>query len=128
MKNARELVKEKEQREAREFLLTFLKPNSTIYTACFRVAESGMSRNIGVYAVKDSEIICLDFYVEKLCGYMRAENDNGVKVSGCGMDMGFAIVYDLGSKLWPIGTPKPHGTRNGNPDSDGGYALKHKWM
>ena len=22
----------------------------------------------------------------------------------------------------------PHGTRNGEPDSTGGYALKHRWL
>jgi hypothetical protein len=40
------------------------------------------------------------------------------------MDMGFDLVYSLGSALWPNGTDTPHGTRNGEPDSDGGYALK----
>lgn len=51
----------------------------------------------------------------------------GIKVGGCGMDMGFHIVYGLGSTLWPKGTPRPHGTRNGEPDRDGGYALNHEW-
>lgn len=23
---------------------------------------------------------------------------------------------------------EPHGRRNGDPDSDGGYALKHRWL
>lgn len=52
----------------------------------------------------------------------------GIKISGCGQDMGFALVYSLGSTLWPKGTPKPHGTRNGEPDTAGGYALKHSWL
>jgi hypothetical protein len=52
----------------------------------------------------------------------------GIKIGGCGMDMGFALVYNLGSTIWPKGTPKPHGRRNGEPDSDGGYALKHVWL
>lgn len=52
----------------------------------------------------------------------------GIKIGGCGMDMGFALVYDLGATLWPKGTPKPHGKRNGEPDSEGGYALKHSWL
>jgi hypothetical protein len=30
--------------------------------------------------------------------------------------------------LWPNGTDTPHGTRNGEPDTNGGYALKHRWM
>lgn len=44
------------------------------------------------------------------------------------MDMGFHVVYALGSALWPDGTPAPHGTRNGEPDTAGGYALKHEWL
>ena len=49
-------------------------------------------------------------------------------VARSGMDMGFAVVYDLGLSLWPAGTPAPHGTRNGEPDANGGYALKHSWL
>lgn len=52
----------------------------------------------------------------------------GIKVGGCGMDMGFHLVYNLGATLWPNGTRKPHGTRNGEPDTAGGYALKHTWL
>ena len=52
----------------------------------------------------------------------------GAIIQGCGMDMGFSLVYELGAYLWPEGTDKPHGTRNGEPDSDGGYALNHRWL
>lgn len=55
------------------------------------------------------------------------DDRGGVRVGGCGMDMGFHIVYTLGHAMWPNGTRKPHGTRNGEPDTAGGYALKHKW-
>lgn len=30
--------------------------------------------------------------------------------------------------LKPDGAPAPHGTRNGEPDTAGGYALKHEWL
>lgn len=52
----------------------------------------------------------------------------GIKIGGAGMDMGFALVYNLGRTMWPKGTKKPHGTRNGVPDGDGGYALAHAWL
>ena len=52
----------------------------------------------------------------------------GLVIGGCGMDMGFHVVYNLGRAMWPDGTPDPHGTRNGEPDRDGGYALKHRWL
>lgn len=48
----------------------------------------------------------------------------GLIASGCGMDMCFSVVYNLGMVLWPNDTPEPHGRRNGQPDSCGGYALK----
>lgn len=53
---------------------------------------------------------------------------DAIKIGGCGMDMGFALVYELGMKLWPDGTPEPHGQRNGEPDSNGGYALRQRWI
>lgn len=55
-------------------------------------------------------------------------DQQGIRVGGCGMDMGFNLVYNLGATLWPKGTKKPHGTRNGEPDTAGGYALKHRWL
>ena len=61
-------------------------------------------------------------------GIVAPDKTGGLRVSGCGMDMGFHVVYNLGYALWPDGTPEPHGTRNGAPDSDGGYALKHRWL
>lgn len=56
------------------------------------------------------------------------DRDGGIKVGGCGMDMGFKLVYALGYALWPNGTRKPHSTRNGEPDHAGGWALKHRWI
>ncbi len=56
------------------------------------------------------------------------DKQSGIRIRGCGMDMGFEIVYRLGNRLWPEGTPKPHGTRNGQPDCYGGYALKSSWL
>lgn len=52
----------------------------------------------------------------------------GIKAGGCGMDMGFNLVYNLGATMWPKGTPKPHGSRNGESDTAGGYALNHSWL
>ncbi len=64
----------------------------------------------------------------KLVGDRWDSDKSGIRIGGYGMDMGFSLVYSLGQKLWPKGTPKPHGKRNGEPDSAGGYALKHEWL
>lgn len=58
----------------------------------------------------------------------RLSKGGDVIMGGAGMDMGFALVYSIGRAIWPNGTSKPHGRRNGEPDSDGGYALNHEWI
>ncbi len=105
----------------------FVKPGSKVFVKCDHVARSGMSRHIDVYAAHKGDMICLTGYVADLCDYRRSARGSLI-VGGCGMDMGFAVVYDLGATLWPKGTRKPHGTRNGEPDTAGGYALKHCWL
>lgn len=121
--------------ESTATLLKLLKPGFTVYTACSHVSSSGMTRHIGVYIVQrgktraDDRIQDISWYVANILGYRRSKTGNGdLIVAGAGMDMGFHVVYALGSALWPKGTAKPHGTRNGEPDRDGGYALRQRWL
>lgn len=107
-------------------LLDMLKPGQTVYTAIESVSRSGMSRVIKVYIVQGDAVRNISGYVANALEWPGSQD--GVKVGGCGMDMGFHLVYSLGYVLWPNGTDKPHGTRNGVPDSNGGYALKQEWM
>jgi hypothetical protein len=116
--------KQLEIENAKAKLLETLKPGDTVYTVLRHVSKSGMMRHISLFAEGMNDITQLAAIV---MDDKRADN-GGIKVSGCGMDMGFNLVYNLGYKLWPNGTPQPHGTRNGVPDSDGGYALHHRWM
>lgn len=114
--------------EALARLHDILQPESTVYTKVETVAASGMSRTLSVYAA------CVDDkgrpYIQRLTVWvartigatMRGDN---LVMQGGGMDMGFETVYRLGQAMWPAGTPEPHGYRNGEPDSAGGYALKH---
>lgn len=117
------------QEQAKKHLRTMLKPGMTVSTILNHCSSSGMSRSISaVIANKKGEIIKLDYWIAQAKGEHIDEKHGGLKMSGCGMDMGFALVYSLGQMLWPNGTKKPHGTRNGAPDSDGGYALRHTWL
>jgi len=100
-----------------------LKPGDTILCVLRHVSKSGMSRRIDFYT-QNLDYLSHSFAVVR----GDAEPKNGLRVDGCGMDMGFSVVYSLGYKLWPEGTDTPHGTRNGEPDSNGGYALKHRWL
>ena len=113
--------------QASEQLLKMLKPNDIIWCVLRKVASTGMSRQIDFYVIQNNEPFWLTGRIARLLGWRQAKND-ALIVSGCGMDMGFHVVYELGQTLWPKGTDKPHGHRNGEPDSAGGYALKHRWL
>ena len=116
---------EAEKKEAIEQLLEILKPGDTVQTILRHVSRSGMMRHIS-FRAHDRDIT---YWVGIATGTTATrEGVYALKVGGCGMDMGFAVVYELGATLWPRGTDKPHGYRNGELDSDGGYALKQTWI
>jgi hypothetical protein len=97
-------------------------------------------------------------YVAEVAGYSFDERRDCLKVSGTGMDMGFAVVYDLAGALYPEGfecvgdgrelvdgewTGRYVGPRCGSNDhannprgpygagvhhGSGGYALRAEWL
>ena len=132
-KECKPLARAEGERVYREQVLRDLrksiKPGDTIYTVLRSVSSSGMSRRISLFMVdkKQGRIACIDYSVSIVTHYKLGKG-SGLVAQGCGMDMGYAIVHDLGRALWPDGTKKPHGMRNGQPDSYGGYALRHSWL
>lgn len=122
-----------EQAEALERIRECVKPGDTLYCVLRHVSKSGMSRVIDLKKIDGEQVLSLGWNVAKALGYKYDRDREGVKVSGCGMDMGFALVYALGRTLWPQGftlAPHQHG-RNGDTsgfDEDGGYALQHRWL
>lgn len=114
-------------------LRALLKPGQKVFTTLLHVSSSGMSRRIKVTLPvrgktrADDTIRDISHLVAGATG-RKMGSDGGVVMGGCGMDMGFALVYEIGEAVWPKGTRKPHGTRNGQPDKAGGYALKHVWL
>ena len=110
-----------------------LKPGDTVYTVLRSVSRSGMQRMIDVYAICDNEPMRLTWSVGIATQYTYSRKAEALKVDGCGMDMGFAVVYSLGRALYPNGFALPEGQRGRNGDTsgfdtDGGYALNHRWM
>lgn len=94
-----------EQQEARERLLQWLKPGDTVYTILRHRSASGMSRRISPVQLPTEPggyFHHLDRSVAILLG-LKGDNGEGVTIGGCGMDMGFALVYDLAGALWPKG-------------------------
>lgn len=131
-----------EQAEALGELRNILPPGSTVSTILRHVSSSGMSRSI-------SPIICTDdgpwdlTFLAVRAGVGKFDPKNGgVKMSGCGMDMGFALVYGLSRMMYPEGHPctgdrcpsndHSNGDRDYTPGHvvhrDGGYAVKQRWL
>lgn len=111
--------------EARAELRAILKPGDTIYCILRHVSRSGMHRRISLLTADRRQ---LDWLIDRAGWGRTSSRGEGLVADGCGMDMGFHLVYNLGRSVWPDGTPEPHGTRNGEPDTCGGYALRQSWL
>lgn len=115
------------RKEALRNLRRMIRAGDTIYCDVKSVSQSGMSRRIACYiARKRGEIVPITHDVATAIDAQWDSDNRTLRMDGCGMDMCFETVYQLGNVLWPNGTPKPHGTRNGEPDHSGGYALKYR--
>lgn len=107
-------IKDAERNEAIKRLREVMKNGDTVYTNLNSVGKSGMVRHIEVLTIKNNRpanwthlvAIALDMK------YQRERNNRlGLRVGGCGMDMGFHVVNHLSNVLF---------------DSD--YALKQEWI
>ena len=77
----------------------------TIYCEVTHVARSGMSRNITpLVAVGPGDIRDISHLVLAAgIGSRPRGHGRGVTMSGCGMDMTFALTYELSMKLYDDG-------------------------
>jgi hypothetical protein len=106
-----------ERAEAIARMHEWVKPGDTVYTILRHVSRSGMQREIGVVLMlPDDRKRDLDarhggmtpvdlhpnYPVAKVIGARVGKRD-GVIMDGCGMDMGFALVYELSARLYPDG-------------------------
>lgn len=121
-----------ETEEAKTRLREWLKPGDKVYCILRTVSRSGMSRVIDLKAISpEGRILSIGYNAAAAIGYTYDRQREGIKIGGCGMDMGFSLVYSLGYALWPNGFDTPPGYHRNTPlafDPDGGYALKHEWM
>jgi len=89
-----------------EELRKILTPNSQVFANVKHVSRSGMYRAISFYTpVVDPEtgrvwMRRLDRYIARATGYTFDTRREAVGVSGCGMDMGFAVLYSVCGALW----------------------------
>jgi len=95
-----------EQEYARDRLRALLPPGTTVYTILHHVGRSGMSRRVGVRAIVDDNPMYLDGLVHAAePSFFPLGDREGIVMGGCGMDMGFHLVYSLSRMLYPEGHP-----------------------
>jgi hypothetical protein len=84
-----------------------------IYTVLRSVSKSGMSQTIDFFTIDNDRPRHLSGLIKMALGYKFGKN-GGLVVGGCGMDMGFHVVYTVSSVL--------HG------GARGGYEIHHEWV
>ena len=97
-------------------VLDSITPTTKIYTTVTKVNRMGTARWIKVYMVKDGDIFNLTPIVGNLLEYNRT--DDGLHVTGCGMDMCWHLVYTLSRTLFKGDKNPTHG--------DPGYILQQR--
>lgn len=110
---SKSLIKEQQRQESVDFLKSMLKKDDTLYTQLTHVSQSGMLRHIRVRFIKDNIPLDLSFHTSRILDWKEGKNrcGGGIRVGGCGMDMGFHLVYTLSRYLF-----------------DDGYYIKHEWL
>jgi len=83
---------------ARERLIEMLGATPVIYGDVKSVSASGMSRKIAFYCVVNGEIQRITYEIALVLGLKH--EDGALTKKGCGMDMVFAVSYDLGVSLY----------------------------
>lgn len=142
---------EEETAEAVTRLRAELTPGRAVYTKITHVSRSGMSRSIECYLAQGRDNLTdITWQVARATNARLDPRHGGIVMGGCGMDMGFALVYNLGRTLYPNGVPCT-GSRGYDAEAprcksnehvndatvpysrdvihrDGGYALNQVWM
>jgi hypothetical protein len=90
---------------------------ATVYTILRRVSSSGMTRHISLKVAQGGEIYDITYTAALALGEKLHEVNgfNTIKQNGCGMDMGFNLVYNLSSVLF-------HG------QDRAGYKIAQRWL
>jgi len=118
--------KQQEVQEAKEQLLKwFVKEGDTVYTVLRSVSSSGMSRTMSLKVANEGRISDLTYWASKVLDYPLVEvnGSRALRVGGCGMDMGFHVVYSLARGLFRDKYEAGQGDV-----VDAGYSLSQAWL
>jgi hypothetical protein len=102
-----------EQVEAMTRLRELFPVGSTVHTVLRHTTTSGMTRWISVLVADQTGAISDVSHLVSRVGVGSTDNGprDGVKMTGAGMDMGFALVYNLGVAMY-----------------GDGYSFIHRWV
>lgn len=104
-------------------LREWLKPGAVISCVSRHTSRSGMSRSISLFAMVPgssagaSDMLDISYQASRVIDEPIDQKHGGIRIGGCGMDMGFALVYALSSALFPDG----FGCIGRGPDGSGIY-------
>jgi hypothetical protein len=100
----------------------YLTDTRTVYTVLRSASASGMTRHIsllvaGIDNAGKPALFDITYHASKVLGDKLSERNGHrtIKVNGCGMDMGFHLVYNLSSVLFA-------------GQDRAGYILSHRWI
>ena len=106
------MSKKGQRAEAIERMRKWLRPGDTIYCILRHVSRSGMLRVIDLVKVgEDGDIVRIGYDAALALSWPYDYRRGGVRVAGCGMDMGFHLVHSLAYALFSAGE-----------------VLKHRWL
>src|SRR3990167_6282629 len=96
--------------EATQRLRQWIKPGDTVHCILRNVSRSGMQREIGLVLMPKADRtgtagpgpLHPNYAVACVLGERVGKRD-GIVIGGCGMDMGFHLVYSLSRRLFPDG-------------------------
>ncbi len=113
---------DREQTDKKYLLKLIEKSNFRLFTVLRSVSRSGMSRVIAVFAIPQnkkiaSEPVDITRVVATALERKTKQTDcgTGIVVSGCGVDIGFELVYSLSQVLYGFKDP-------------GGYKITQRWL
>ena len=113
------LTKAQEQDKAIESLRELFAGDDkpVIFTILRHVSSSGMTREISLYYFKNGGRYNITYSAAKALNwtFTHKRGFNAIRVGGCGMDMGFHLVYTLSSVLY-------------RGDDRAGYKLSQEWL
>ena len=111
MKSKQEKI-EQDKAIARKVLLNYITPDTKLWIVITNESHNGMTRRMKILInTTNTQFFDATHLIAPLCDL--SQNEKGLKVSGCGMDMTFWLAQAITDNLWPDKATRPKLTGNG---------------